>query len=122
MDEAAQQKLPQITIEELQVEKDISNELYLNAKEQENRRIAFIHCENHCGLVLEFKYPNSTFFFCKGHGAAINLDLNGVPAAGVSCGLHGKMERYDLVKDDNVCPRCENTTLAIVSVGRDRGK
>lgn len=51
----------------------------------------------------------------------INLDLNGVPTEGAACPQHGKMERYDIVKDDNVCPKCEKTTLAILSAGRDRG-
>mgnify|MGYP001598523282 CR=1 FL=1 len=97
-----------------------AKELYLNAKEQENRRIAFTHCEDEegCGFLVEFKHPNSTFFFCKEHGTGINLDLNTVSAGGAECELHGKMERYDLLKDDNVCPRCEKTTLAILSVGR----
>lgn len=97
-------------------------ELYLNAEEQKTRKIAFTHCEDDsCGFIVEFKHPNSTFYFCKEHGTGFNIDLNGVSAAGVECELHGKMERYDLEKDDNVCPRCEQTTLAIVSVGRDRG-
>lgn len=94
-------------------------ELYLNQQEQRDRRISFTHCEDEeCGFLVEFKHPNSTFFFCKEHGTGINLDLNTVSAAGAICELHGKMERYDLVKDDNVCPRCEKTTLAILSVGR----
>ncbi len=96
-------------------------ELYLNTKEQEKRRIVFTHCEDEkCGFLVEFKYPNSTFFFCKEHGTGINLDLDTVPVAGVECEFHGKMERYDLLKDDNVCPRCEETTLAILSVGRNK--
>jgi len=95
-------------------------ELYLNEKEQEKRRIAFTHCEDEegCGFLVEFKHPNSTFFFCKEHGTGVNLDLNVVSAAGAVCEPHGKMERYDLLKDGNVCPRCEKTTLAILSVGR----
>lgn len=95
-------------------------ELYLNTDEQKIRRIAFAHCEDEegCGFLVEFKHPNCTFFFCKDHGAAINLDLKDVPAAGVECPQHGAMERYDLVKDDNVCPKCESTTLAILSVPR----
>lgn len=95
-------------------------ELYLDADEQKTRRIAFLHCEDEsCGFLLEFQYPNSTFYYCKGHGNAINLDLNGVPNEGLVCELHGKMERYDVVKDDNICPRCEGSTLAILSVGRN---
>ena len=101
-----------------EAKEELRDELYLNGEEQQTRRIVFIHCEDHCGLIVEFKHPNSTFFLCKEHGTGINLDLNAVPAAGVNCELHGKMERYDLVKDDNVCPRCEKTTLAILSVGR----
>jgi hypothetical protein len=94
-------------------------ELYLNAEEQQKRRIAFAHCEEEsCGFLIEFKHPNSTFYFCKQHGTGFNLDLNSVSAAGVVCELHGAMERYDLYKDDNVCPRCEATTLAILSVPR----
>ena len=95
-------------------------ELYLNAEEQKTRRIVFANCEDEtCGFVVEFKHPNSTFFFCKEHGTGLNLDLNTVMSAGVECEQHGKMERYDLVKDDNVCPRCEQTTLAVLSAGRD---
>lgn len=95
-----------------------AKEIYLNQEEQEKRRIAFTHCEDNCGFLVEFKHPNSTFFFCKEHGTGINLDLNTVSAEGVVCELHGQMERYDLLKDDNVCPRCEKTTLAVLSVGR----
>ncbi len=92
--------------------------LYLNADEQKLRRILFAHCEDEqCGFVIQFNHPNSTFFFCKEHGTGFNLDLNVVPGAGVECGLHGKMERYDLTKGDNICPRCENSHLAILSDG-----
>lgn len=92
-------------------------ELYLNAEEQKTRRISFAHCEDEaCGFIVEFKYPNCTFFICKEHKGVINADLNGVPAAGISCELHGPMERYDIFKEDNVCPVCENSTLAILSV------
>lgn len=98
----------------------MSEELYLTTEEQQTRRIVFANCEDEegCGFIIEFKHPNSTFFFCKEHGTGFNLDLNGVSTAGVSCELHGPMERYDLVKDDNVCPRCEKTTLAVLSAGR----
>jgi hypothetical protein len=95
-------------------------ELYLNTEEQEKRQIGFTHCEDEsCGFLLEFKHPNSTFYFCKEHGTGFNIDLSTVPEAGVECAIHGKMEKYDLVKGDNVCPRCERSTLAILSVGRD---
>lgn len=94
-------------------------ELYLNAEQQEKRRIVFVNCEDDtCGFVVEFKHPNCTFFFCKEHGTGINIDLSNVSDAGVVCELHGKMERYDVVKDDNVCPRCEKSTLAVLSAGR----
>ena len=98
-------------------------ELYLNGEEQKMRQIAMTHCEDQegCGFLVEFKHPNSTFFFCKGHGMGVNLDLNGVPAAGADCPQHGSMERYDIIKDDNVCPKCEDNTLAILSTRRDRG-
>ena len=120
MDESTKQKLQEATIEALREAKaELRDELNLNGEEQQSRHIVFTHCEDEgCGFLVEFKYPNSTFFFCKGHGTGINLDLNAVPSAGVSCELHGKMERYDLLKDDNVCPRCEKTTLAVLSVGR----
>ena len=94
-------------------------ELYLNPEDQKTRRIAFIHCEDgNCGFLVEFKHPNCTFFFCKEHKKGFNLDLNTVPAAGAECQLHGKMERYDLLRDDNVCPSCESWPLAVASVGR----
>lgn len=93
--------------------------LYLNAEQQEKRRIVFVNCEDEtCGFIVEFKHPNCTFFFCKEHGTGINIDLSTVSDAGVVCELHGKMERYDLLKDDNVCPRCEKNTLAVLSAGR----
>ena len=94
-------------------------ELYLDEEQQKKRRIAMVHCEDEgCGFGLEFKHPNCTFYFCKEHGTGFNLDLATVPAAGVKCQLHGKMERYDLLAEDNVCPRCEKNTLAVLSVGR----
>jgi predicted nucleic acid binding AN1-type Zn finger protein len=93
--------------------------LYLDSKDLEHRRIAFIHCEDEkCGFLVEFKYPNCTFYFCKQHRAGFNLDLNTVSEAGVVCEVHGTMERYDLLADDNVCPACGNAMLAIVSVGK----
>ena len=94
-------------------------ELYLDAEQQKKRRIAMVHCEDEgCGFGLEFKHPNCTFYFCKEHGTGFNLDLATVSAAGVECELHGKMKRYDLLTEDNVCPRCEKNTLAVLSVGR----
>ena len=93
--------------------------LYLDAEQQKKRRITMVHCEDEeCGFGLEFKHPNCTFYFCKEHGTGFNLDLATVSAAGVECELHGKMERYDLLTEDNVCPRCERSTLAVLSVGR----
>lgn len=95
-------------------------EPYLTEKDLEHRRIAFIHCEDQegCGFLVEFKHSNCTFYFCKEHKAGFNLDLNTVSPAGVVCELHGKMERYDLLADDNMCPSCERSTLAIISVGK----
>ena len=94
-------------------------ELYLDAEQQKIRRIALVHCEDdNCGFGVEFKHPNCTFYFCKEHGTGFNLGLATVSAAGVECELHGKMERYDLGTEDNVCPRCEQNTLAVLSVGR----
>ena len=94
-------------------------ELYLNDEEQKHRRIVSANCEDpSCGFLLEFNYPNCTFFICREHKGVSNIDLSRVTEAGVMCELHGKMERYDLLKDDNICPICEKTTLAILSVGR----
>lgn len=94
-------------------------ELYLNFEEQKKRRIVFTHCEDEtCGFLVEFKHPNCTFYFCREHGAGFNIDLDTVSSAGVECKLHGKMEKYDLLNGDNICPRCEKTPLAIISVGR----
>jgi hypothetical protein len=96
-------------------------EPYLSEEDLKHRRIAFIHCENEnnsCGFLVEFKHSNCTFYFCKEHKAGFNLDLSTVSAAGVVCEQHGKMDRYDLLADDNMCPACEYSTLAIVSVGR----
>ncbi len=78
-----------------------------------------VHCENNdkgCPLVVEFKHPNNTFYYCKADGIAVNLD-DKAAAAGVVCKQHGPMSRYILLKDDNVCPICQDTTLAILSAG-----
>jgi hypothetical protein len=93
-------------------------EPYLTADEQKTRRIAFIHCqdEENCGFVVEFKYPNCTFFYCDDRKLGANVDLTTMPAAGYKCGEHGDAERYDLLKEDNICPSCEKHVLAIVSV------
>lgn len=116
-------KLQKAFIAALREEKEYQDSFYLNEEEQKTRRIVFVHCEDEtCGFLVEFKHPNSSFFFCEEHGTGINLDLETVPRAGVKCELHGKMERYDLMKDDNVCPRCEGSTLAILSVGRTEGE
>ena len=94
-------------------------DLYLDEEQQKTRRIALVHCEDDsCGFGVEFKHPNCTFYFCKEHGAGFNIDLATVSAAGVECELHGKMERYNVLTEDNVCPRCEKNTLAVLSVGR----
>lgn len=94
-------------------------QFYLTEEEQKYRRIVFTHCEDEsCRFLVEFKHPNSTFFFCKAHGTGVNIDMGRVSDAGVVCELHGKMEQYDLIKDDNVCPRCEQSTLAVLSVGK----
>ena len=95
-------------------------ELYLNSEEQEKRRIVFTHCEDEtCGFLVEFTHPNCTFYYCKEHGTGFNIDLTTVSTAGVECELHGKMERYDILKDDNICPRCKNATLAVITTGRN---
>ena len=94
-------------------------EPYLDQEQQKTRRIALLQCEDeNCGFFVQFDYPNCTFFFCKEHRLGFNIDLNTVSNAGVDCKQHGKMERYDLLKDDNVCPACQEATLAILSVGR----
>lgn len=99
-------------------QKSPGNELYLTKEEQRQRKIVFVHCEDEgCGFLVEFRHPNSTFFFCKEHGTGINLDLSAITAAEVKCELHGQMERYDIVKNDNVCPRCQKGLLAILSTG-----
>jgi len=93
--------------------------LYFDQEEQRKRRIAFLHCEDDtCGFLLEFSYPNCTFFFCKEDRKAVSVDLNAVGATGLGCSQHGKMERYDVLKEDNICPSCEKSTLAILSVPR----
>ncbi len=95
-------------------------ELYLTSEEQKTRRIVMTHCEDEsCGFGVEFKHPNSTFYFCKEHKRGVNFDLNNPPKEGTDCLSHGKTERYDLVKGDNVCPSCEKMTLAVLSVGRE---
>lgn len=93
---------------------------YLDEKDLETRRIAFIHCEDEesCKFLVEFKYANCTFFYCKGHNKGVNVDLATVTDEGIVCPQHGKTERYDLLMEDNVCPSCESSTLAIVSVGK----
>ena len=79
----------------------------------------FVNCESEdCGFLVEFAYPNCTFYFCAEHKMGFNVDLNAVSDAGVECKQHGKMERYDLLKNDNVCPSCADATLAILSVER----
>ena len=118
VDSGKKKELQELVVEALQEAKD--ENLYLTAEDQRHRRIAFIHCEDEdgCGFGLEFKHPNCTFFFCKEHRWGTNLDLDSVPTAGVKCEIHGQMKRYDLLKEDNVCPICEKSTLAILSVGR----
>jgi predicted nucleic acid binding AN1-type Zn finger protein len=78
----------------------------------------FVHCEDaQCGFLVEFKHPNCTFYFCKKHRTGYNLDLNTVSFKGVECEIHGPMDKYDILKEDNICPRCGEMTLAIVSSG-----
>lgn len=91
-------------------------DLYLDEEEQKNRKIVFVQCEDEegCGFFVEFKFPNCTFFFCKEHKMGFNIDLNTV-GDGVLCKQHGKMERYNVLTEDNVCPSCERNTLAILS-------
>lgn len=98
----------------------MQDELYLNREEQKTRAITFVHCEDEqgCGFFVEFKYPNCTFFFCKNHGIAINVNLDDIPDLKLECPQHGMMERYNLIKDDNVCPKCNRETLSILSVPR----
>jgi len=95
-------------------------DLYLDAEQQKTRRIAFVHCEDEdkCGFLFEFTYPNCTFYFCKEHKKGYGADLNTLTGAGMDCEQHGKMERYDILQEDNVCPSCEKDMLAIISVGR----
>lgn len=95
-------------------------DLYLDEEQQKKRKIAFVNCEDEegCKFFVEFKYPNCTFFFCKEHKMGFNIDLGTVSEAGVECKQHGKMERYNILTEDNVCPSCEKNTLAILSVGR----
>lgn len=96
-------------------------EFYLNSEELKKRRIVYVACEvdeGGCGFIVEFKYPNCTFFFCKEHKMGFNLDLTNVFEAGVECKQHGMMERYNVLKEDNVCPRCEKRTLSILSAPR----
>lgn len=92
-------------------------EFYLNQKEQEKRKIVYVACEDEegCGFIVEFKYPNCTFFFCKEHKMGFNIDLNTVNDAGVECKQHSKMERYNVLREDNMCPVCGTHTLAILS-------
>ncbi|PIR83678.1 hypothetical protein COU18_03300 [Candidatus Kaiserbacteria bacterium CG10_big_fil_rev_8_21_14_0_10_51_14] len=99
---------------------DSTLEPYWDEEELTKMRVAFVHCENEegCGFFVEFKHPNCTFFFCKEHKIGLNFDLSTISEAGVVCEQHGKMGRYGILTEDNVCPICENSTLAIVSVGR----
>ncbi len=94
-----------------------TTDLYLDEEQQKTRRIVFAQCEDEggCGFFVEFKYSNCTFFFCKEHKMGFNLDLATIPKAGVECKQHGKMERYNILSEDNVCPSCERNTLAILS-------
>jgi hypothetical protein len=99
------------------MEKEI--DYYLSDEQLKTRHIGYVACEDedNCGFLVEFKYPNCTFFFCKEHKMGFNIDLNTVTDAGVECKQHGKMERYNVLIEDNVCPVCEKNTLAILSSG-----
>ncbi len=92
-------------------------EFYLNSEELKERRIVYVACEDeeNCGFIVEFKFPNCTFFFCKEHKMGFNIDLNTVTDDGVLCKQHNEMERYNVLTEDNVCPVCEKNTLAILS-------
>lgn len=97
-----------------------STNLYFNEEQQKERKIVFVQCEEEeggCGFIVEFKYPNCTFFFCKEHKMGFNIDLNTVTDA--ECKQHGKMERYNVLVEDNVCPVCEKNILAILSTGNN---
>jgi hypothetical protein len=119
MDEQEKEKLRKLTIDALQEAEELASRPYLNEKELEHRNIAFTHCEDEaCGFFVEFKYPNCSFYFCKIHKMGFNVDLTLVSEAGVACEQHGKMERYDLLREVNVCPSCESSTMAILSVGK----
>lgn len=93
------------------------NGLYLDKEELKTRHIVYTACENedNCGFIVEFKYPNSTFFYCKEHQMGFNIDLETVNNDGVECKQHSKMERYDVLKEDNLCPKCKKQTMAILS-------
>ena len=95
-------------------------DLYFDEETQKVRKIVFVACEDEekCKFLVEFGYPNCTFFFCKEHKMGFNIDLDTVSEAGVECKQHGKMERYDVWSEDNLCPSCRNQTLAILSVPR----
>jgi len=103
-----------------EVKQYASPDLYFDEETQKVRKIVFVSCEDEegCKFLVEFSYPNCTFFFCKEHKMGFNLDLSTVPKEGVECKQHGKMERYDVWSEDNLCPSCRNNTLAILSVGR----
>lgn len=109
-----------VQVETPEVEQSASPDLYFDEETQKVRRIVCVGCEDEeqCRFGVEFSYPNCTFFFCKEHKMGFNIDLATVSEAGVECKQHGKMERYNILSEDNVCPSCEKNTLAILSVGR----
>ena len=100
--------------------KEIRVEPYFSEEELRVSKIAFVSCEaeENCGFYVEFKYPNCTFFYCKKCRKGVNADLERAVRA-PTCIKHGDMERYNLLSEDNVCPSCENSTLAILSLGRE---
>lgn len=92
---------------------------YLTSDQLKERRIVYVACEDeeNCGFIVEFKFPNCTFFYCKEHKMGFNIDLDTVNDAGVDCKQHGKMERYNVLTEDNVCPACNKNTMAVLSAG-----
>ncbi|MCX6747380.1 MAG: hypothetical protein NTW98_00295, partial [Candidatus Nomurabacteria bacterium] len=92
-------------------------DFYLTSEELKERRIVYVACEDeeNCGFLVEFKYPNCTFFFCKEHKMGFNIDLNTVTEDGVLCKQHGEMERYNVLTEDNVCPSCNKYTMSVLS-------
>ncbi|MDQ5950025.1 MAG: hypothetical protein QG669_545 [Patescibacteria group bacterium] len=92
-------------------------DFYLTSEELKEKHIVYVACEDeeNCGFLVEFKYPNCTFFFCKEDKMGFNIDLNTVAEDGVLCKQHGEMERYNVLIEDNVCPSCNKYTMSVLS-------